>query len=273
MPGNDIRPNDEYIAKSTGFVDLDGLNVMLRRGSLIVVASRPSAGKSAFVTQCLMNVATSSKYKCTYISLEINATDLSIRMVCSHARVYFGKMRSGRLSEQEWARLIKSSGALSEASIKIIDSDVWSLLEVEGAIRRDFKERGSRIFVVDNIHLISDKGHQNKYEEVSNIIKSMKRTARELDVAVIITSSVNRRPEKRTDKRPKMSDLRDSGHLEQDADVVLSIYRDDMHHVESEDKGVAEICVLKNRFGFKGTVRLKFFESFGRFEECPSSYI
>lgn len=253
----------------TGFKDLDKLTAGLQPSDLIVVAGRPSMGKTAL---CL-NLATYAAFAgvgVALFSLEMAKEQLVLRMLCSEARVDNSKVRAGYLGERDFPKLANAAGRLHEAPIYIDDSPAISVLELRAKARRLVRDREKKVglVVVDYLQLMRGVGTApNREQEISEISRSLKALAKELSVPVIAISQLNRRVEERADKRPMMADLRESGAIEQDADVIAFIYRDDVYNLKSQDKGIAEIIVAKQRNGPIDTVRLAFLNEFTRFED------
>ena len=252
----------------TGYDDLDRLTAGLQPADLIVVAGRPSMGKTAFS----LNIATNAAFAGTGVavfSLEMAKEQLVLRMLCSEARVDNSKIRSGYLGERDFPKLANAAGRLHEAPIYIDDTPAISILELRAKARRLVRDRTKKVglIVVDYLQLMRGMGAANNREqEISEISRSLKALAKELHVPVIAISQLNRRVEDRGDKRPMMSDLRESGAIEQDADVIMFIYRDEVYNPKSDNKGIAEVIVAKQRNGPIDTVELTFLSEFTRFE-------
>jgi len=252
----------------TGYDDLDRLTAGLQPADLIVVAGRPSMGKTAFS----LNIATNAAFAGTGVavfSLEMAKEQLVLRMLCSEARVDNSKIRSGYLGERDFPKLANAAGRLHEAPIYIDDTPAISILELRAKARRLVRDRTKKVglIVVDYLQLMRGMGTANNREqEISEISRSLKALAKELHVPVIAISQLNRRVEDRGDKRPLMSDLRESGAIEQDADVIMFIYRDEVYNPKSDNKGIAEVIVAKQRNGPIDTVELTFLSEFTRFE-------
>jgi replicative DNA helicase len=253
----------------TGYEDLDRLTAGLQPADLIIVAGRPGMGKTAFA----LNVATNAAYTgvgAAVFSLEMAKEQLVLRMLCSEARVNSSKVRSGYLGERDFPQLAKAAGRLHEAPIYIDDTPAISVLELRAKARRLVRDRSKRIglIVVDYLQLMRGMGAANNREqEISEISRSLKALAKELNVPVIALSQLNRRVEDRGDRRPVMSDLRESGAIEQDADVIMFIYRDEVYNKSDDSKKrLAEVIVAKQRNGPIDTVHLTFLSEFTRFE-------
>ncbi|MGH7827347.1 MAG: replicative DNA helicase [Candidatus Binatia bacterium] len=252
----------------TGYDDLDRLTAGLQPADLVVVAGRPSMGKTAFS----LNIATNAAFKgigVAVFSLEMAKEQLVLRMLCSEARVDNSKMRSGYLGERDFPKLASAAGRLHEAPIYVDDTPAISILELRAKARRLVRDRMKKVglIVIDYLQLMRGMGTANNREqEISEISRSLKALAKELNVPVIAISQLNRRVEDRGDKRPMMSDLRESGAIEQDADVIMFIYRDEVYNPKSDNKGIAEVIVAKQRNGPIDTVSLTFLNEYTRFE-------
>jgi replicative DNA helicase len=254
----------------TGFADLDERTSGLQPGDLIIVAGRPSMGKTAFSVNIAENVALDSKKPVAIFSMEMGATQLATRMIGSVGRLDQHRMRNGNLEDEDWVRLTTALGKLNEAPIFIDEGAGLSSFDVRARARRLHRQCGGLgLIVIDYLQLMTgNAGRQseNRATEISEISRSLKSLAKELDVPVIALSQLNRGLEQRTDKRPVMSDLRESGAIEQDADLILFIYRDEVYNPDSQDKGTAEIIIAKQRNGPIGRVRLTFIGQNTRFE-------
>jgi replicative DNA helicase len=253
----------------TGYEDLDRLTAGLQASDLIIVAGRPGMGKTAFA----LNIATNAAFAgvgAAVFSLEMAKEQLVLRMLCSEARVNSSKVRSGYLGERDFPQLAKAAGRLLDAPIYIDDTPAISVLELRAKARRLLRDRTKKIglIVVDYLQLMRGMGNaSNREQEISEISRSLKALAKELAVPVIALSQLNRRVEDRGDRRPMMSDLRESGAIEQDADVIMFIYRDEVYNKSDDSKkGVAEVIVAKQRNGPIDTVQLTFLSEFTRFE-------
>ena len=252
----------------TGYEDLDKLTAGLQPSDLIIVAGRPSMGKTAFSLNIAANAAFAGVGVAVF-SLEMAKEQLVLRMLCSEARVNNSKVRSGYLSERDFPKLANAAGRLHEALIYIDDTPAISVLELRAKARRLVRDRTKKVglIVIDYLQLMRGMGGaSNREQEISEISRSLKALAKELAVPVIAISQLNRRVEDRGDRRPMMSDLRESGAIEQDADVIMFIYRDEVYNQNSEEKGKAEIIVAKQRNGPIDTVELTFLNEFMRFE-------
>ncbi|BCM24980.1 replicative DNA helicase [Methyloradius palustris] len=259
---------------STGYTDLDSKTSGFQPGDLIIVAGRPSMGKTAFSLNIAENVALDSGLPVAVFSMEMAATQLAMRMIGSVGRLDQHRMRTGRLEDEDWIKLTTALGRLNEAPIFIDEGAGLSSFDVRARARRLHRQCGKLgLIVVDYLQLMSaPSGRQgeNRATEISEISRSLKALAKELDVPVVALSQLNRSVEQRPDKRPVMSDLRESGAIEQDADLILFIYRDQVYNPDSEDKGTAEIIIAKQRNGPIGMVRLSFLGEHTRFENYAS---
>lgn len=254
----------------TGFADLDRLLSGLQPGNLILVAARPAMGKSSFVVNVAHNVATSEQLPVVVFSLEMSWMEIVQRMICSEARVDTSKIRTGKMSQAEWLRVSRAVGHLAEAPLYIDDTASISMGEIRAKCRRLKSKVGLGLVVVDYIQLMtSPRRTENRVQEVGDISRSMKILAKELDVPVMGVSQLSRNPEQAgrgSDRRPRLADLRESGSLEQDSDVVMFVYRDEMYNKETEKRGEAEIIVSKHRNGPTDTVELAFLGQYTKFE-------
>jgi replicative DNA helicase len=252
----------------TGYEDLDKLTAGLQPADLIIVAGRPGMGKTAFA----LNIAANAAYNgvgAAVFSLEMAKEQLVLRMLCSEARVNSSKVRSGYLGERDFPQLAKAAAKLHEAPIYIDDTPAISILELRAKARRLLRDRSKKVglIVVDYLQLMRGMGTANNREqEISEISRSLKALAKELNVPVMALSQLNRRVEDRGDRRPQMSDLRESGAIEQDADVILFIYRDEVYSKDESKKGLAEVIVAKQRNGPIDTINLTFLGEYTRFE-------
>jgi replicative DNA helicase len=251
----------------SGFPDLDKMTSGFQRSDLIIVAARPSVGKTAFALNIAQNVAVRAGETVAIFSLEMSAAQLVQRMICAESNVDAGRMRTGYLEGDDWEKLSMAIGSLSEAQIYIDDSPSITVADIRAKCRRLKKEKGLGMIVIDYLQLIQGRGRpgDNRQQEVSEISRTLKQIARELEVPVIALSQLSRGVESRQDKRPLMSDLRESGSIEQDADIVAFLYRDDYYNQESEKKNIIEIIIAKQRNGPVGTVELVFLKNFNKF--------
>jgi replicative DNA helicase len=261
---------------ATGFVDLDRMTSGLQPGDLVIVAGRPSMGKTSLALNIAEHAALASGLPVGVFSMEMAATQLVMRMIGSVGKLDQHKLRTGRLHDDDWQRLTHAVGKLNEAPIHIDETAALNPLELRARARRlhrQYKKLG--LIVVDYLQLMSASNTgENRATELSEISRSMKSLAKELDCPVVALSQLNRSLEQRPNKRPVMSDLRESGALEQDSDVILFIYRDEVYNPETADKGVAEVIIGKQRNGPIGTVKLAFLGEYTRFENLadPTRY-
>jgi len=251
----------------TGFVDLDERTSGLQKGDLVIIAARPAMGKTSFCLNIAQNASGRTGETVGIFSLEMSKEQLVLRMLCADARIDAHRLRTGKLNEKDWARLAKAYADLSNSKIYIDDSAMVTPLEMRAKCRRLKAENGLGLIIVDYLQLVTGSGRiENRQQEISSISRSLKGLAKELGVPVIALSQLSRAPEARTDKRPQLSDLRDSGAIEQDADVVMFIYREEEYKQSDENRGIAEIIIGKQRNGPTGTVNLTFIDSCTRFE-------
>ena len=259
---------------ATGFTDIDRMTSGLQPGELVIVAGRPSMGKTAFSLNIAENVALDSKLPVAVFSMEMGATQLALRMLGSVGKLNQHDLRTGRLQDDDWGRLTHALGKLHDAPIHIDESAALSAMDVRARSRRLHRQcSGLGLIVVDYLQLMSSnagKASENRATEISEISRSLKALAKEFHVPVIALSQLNRGLEQRPNKRPVMSDLRESGAIEQDADLILFIYRDEVYNSDSPDKGKAEIIIGKQRNGPIGKVELAFRGEYTRFDNLAS---
>ena len=257
----------------TGYPDLDKMTAGLQRSDLIILAARPSVGKTAFALNLAQNVAARAGETVAIFSLEMAASQLVQRMICAEGNLDASKMRSGSLEEDDWQKLTMAIGTLAKAPIYIDDTPGVTVQDIRAKCRRLQAERGLGLIVIDYLQLIHGRGRgENRQQEVSEISRTLKGIARELNVPVIALSQLSRSVEQRQDKRPMMSDIRESGSIEQDADIVAFLYRDDYYDKESENKNVVEIIIAKQRNGPTGTVELAFLKEYNKFVSLDHRY-
>ena len=252
----------------TGFADFDRLTAGLQPADLIIIAGRPSMGKTALCLNIAQHVGGQVGRPVAIFSLEMSKEQLVMRMLCAEARVNSSSLRTGFLSREDWPRLTKAAGTLSEARIHIDDSPAQSSLDVRAKARRLQAEVGDlALVIVDYLQLMQGRARiESRQQEISEITRSLKALAKELNVPVVALSQLSRAVEQRQQRRPQLSDLRESGAIEQDADVVVLIYRDEVYDPESSDKGKAEIIIGKQRNGPTGKIDLAFIGEYTRFE-------
>jgi replicative DNA helicase len=259
----------EVTGLATGYTDLDRLTGGLRPSNLVVVAARPSMGKTALALGMAEHAALNDNLSVAIFSLEMSGEELVQRMLSSTAMVDAGRMRTGRLGQEDWPRVSHAADRLAAARIYIDDSEGMSVAEMRTKARRLKSRDGLDLMIVDYIQLMEgNRGRrdENRVQEISAISRSLKMLARDLEVPLVCVSQLNRAPDARNDKRPMLSDLRESGAIEQDADLVLMIYRDDYYNPEdSEEKGIAEVNVAKNRNGPVNRVKLAFMGNYAKF--------
>jgi replicative DNA helicase len=254
----------------TGFQGLDGKTSGFQPGDLIVIAGRPSMGKTALALNIARNASLETVEPAAVFSLEMSKEQLSLRMLSAEARIDSSRMRGGFLSESDLARINRAAGALYDIPIYIDDSPAISALEIRAKARRMKMDKGLGLVVVDYLQLMRGRASAERRElEISEISRSLKALAKELNIPVVALSQLNRKVEERTNKRPVLSDLRESGAIEQDADVILFIYRDEVYHKEEDNpnKGIAELILAKQRNGPIGSVKLAFLATYTRFED------
>ena len=252
---------------ATGYYELDGMTSGLQPSDLIIVAGRPSMGKTAFAINIAQNAAVKEGTAVAVFSMEMPAEQLALRMISSIGRIDQHKVRTGKLADDDWPRLTHAVGVLSEVKLFIDDTPALTPGDLRARCRRLAREHGIGMVVIDYLQLMQVPGNtENRATEISEISRSLKALAKELEVPVIALSQLNRSLEQRSDKRPVMSDLRESGAIEQDADLIMFIYRDEVYNEDSPDKGVAEIIIGKQRNGPIGTRKLRFFGEYTTFE-------
>ncbi|MFT8363853.1 MAG: replicative DNA helicase [Sporolactobacillus sp.] len=254
---------------ATGFIELDHMTAGFQKSDLIIVAARPSVGKTAFALNIAQNVATKNNANVAIFSLEMGAQQLAMRMLCAEGNIDAQKLRTGRLEDEDWQKLTMAMGSLSHAGIYIDDSPGIRVNDIRAKCRRLKLDKGLDLVVIDYLQLIlgsaGNARQENRQQEVSEISRTLKAMARELEVPVVALSQLSRGVESRQDKRPMMSDIRESGSIEQDADVVAFLYRDDYYNKESEKQNIIEIIIAKQRNGPVGTVELAFIKEYNKF--------
>jgi replicative DNA helicase len=258
----------------TGFVDLDRITSGLHNSDLILIAARPAMGKTAFVLNIAQFVAVRAKVPVAFFSLEMSKEQLVNRVLCSEAMVDNNKVKTGKLEDSDWQSIAKSLAPLTESPIYIDDTPGISITEIRAKCRRLKLEKNLGLVVIDYLQLMQGRGkNDNRQQEISEISRSLKILAKEINVPVITLSQLSRAPETRTDHRPILSDLRESGAIEQDADIVMFLYRDDYYHEDSEKKNIAEVIIAKHRNGSTGTVDLVWLGQYTKFANLEKSKI
>ena len=258
----------------TQFYDLDDKTAGLHGSELILVAARPAMGKTAFALNIATNAALRANVPVAIFSLEMSKDQLVNRMLCSEAMVDSNKVRTGKLDEEDWTKLAEAIGPLSEAGVYIDDTPGISVMEIRTKCRKLKMEKNIGLVVIDYLQLISGSNKRNgsREQEISEISRSLKVLAKELNVPVIALSQLSRAVEQRDDHRPMLSDLRESGAIEQDADIVMFLYRDDYYNEDSEKKNIAEVIIAKHRAGSTGTVELAWLGSYTKFANLAKDY-
>ena len=254
---------------ATGYEELDRMTAGLQPADLIILAGRPSMGKTALAMNMVQHASLIDKVPVAVFSLEMSMEQLALRMLCSVGRIDSQRIRTGRLRENDWPRLTRATGMLSESPIYIDDTAAITVLEMRAKARRLKSEHAIGLVVVDYLQLMQGRANvENRAQEISEISRALKAMAKELDVPVLALSQLNRSLESRTDKRPQLSDLRESGAIEQDADVIMFIYRDEIYNKgeDNPNRGIAEIIVGKQRNGPTGVVKLTFLAEYTLFE-------
>ncbi len=257
----------------TGFPDLDQLTAGFQNSDLIIIAARPAVGKTAFALNIAQNIAIKHKIPVAIFSLEMSKDQLAQRMLCSEGEVDAQKLKTASLSDTGWKKLTRALGRLSEAPIYIDDSATLTATEIRAKARRLKIEKGLGLVIVDYLQLMRGKARiENRVQEISDIARSLKTLARELEVPVVALSQLSRAVEQRTDRIPRLSDLRESGEIEQTADVVLFIHRDDYYNPQSERGNIAEIIIAKQRNGPIGSIELVFRKEIAKFCSKETRY-
>src|SRR5690625_3798544 len=265
---------DDVTGIPTGYRDLDRITSGFQRNDLIIIAARPSMGKTAFALNIAQNVATGTDENVAIFSLEMGAEQLVQRMLCAEGNIDSQRLRTGKLTDEDWSKLTMAMGSLSPAGIYIDDTPGIRVADIRSKCRRLKQEHGLGMIIIDYLQLIqgSERSRENRQQEVSEISRSLKGLARELEVPLIALSQLSRGVESRQDKRPMMSDLRESGSIEQDADIVSFLYRDDYYDDESEQQNIIEIIISKQRNGPTGTVELAFVKEYNKFVDLDRTY-
>lgn len=259
----------------SGFTELDRLTTGFHGGEFVLVAARPSMGKTAFMLNVAQHAAISARKTVAFFSLEMPNVQLGNRALCSEAHVNLQNVRQGNLQDEDWENLAKAMGPLAASNIYFDDTSSITIPELRSRCRRLQLERGLDMIVIDYLQLMnasSRNSNASRQNEVSELSRQMKILALELNIPIIVGSQLSRAPQGRADHRPVLSDLRDSGAIEQDADVVMFLYRDEYYNPESEKKGIAEVILQKQRNGPLGTVDLSYHGEYTRFINLPPSY-
>ena len=256
---------------ASGLIDLDEITSGFQKGDLVIIAGRPSMGKTALALSVMRNAAIDFKVPVGMFSLEMANHQLAQRLLCAEGRVDSHLVRTGKLPKNQWKNLSLAVGSLAEAEIYLDDTPAITVLELRAKARRLKAEKNLGLIIVDYLQLMQGpRNIESRQQEISNISRSLKALAKELDVPVIALSQLSRAVEQRSDHRPQLSDLRESGAIEQDADVVIFLYRSWVYSREEEDKGRAQAIVAKQRNGPIGTVDLSFIDRFARFESISA---
>jgi replicative DNA helicase len=251
----------------TGFVEFDEITSGLQRSDLIIVAARPAMGKTSFCMNIAQHVGLATGGSVGVFSLEMSKEQLVLRMLCGEARVDMHKLRSGFLSERDWEKLVQAVADLSRARVYIDDSPGITVMEMRAKARRLKLEAGLDLLVVDYLQLMQGRGRfENRTQEIANISRALKGLAKELAIPVVALSQLSRAPETRGGHRPQLSDLRESGALEQDADLVVFIYREEEYNATPDNRGIAELIIGKQRNGPTGVIKMAFIKEYTRFE-------
>ncbi|MGH7749664.1 MAG: replicative DNA helicase, partial [Candidatus Dormibacteria bacterium] len=258
---------DSITGVPTGYHDLDERLAGLQPSNLVIVGARPAAGKTSFALGLAAHAAMEGSVPVLFFSLEMSHLELTQRLLCSEARVDATRMRNGRLLESDWPKISHAIARLGEAPIFVDDNPNLTVMDIRGKARRlKSSEGGLGLIIVDYLQLMTGRQRaENRQVEISEISRGLKILARELEVPVVALSQLSRNLESRGDKRPMLADLRESGSLEQDSDVVMFIYRDEVYNPESADRGTAEVIVAKHRNGPTGVARLAFLDHYAKF--------
>jgi replicative DNA helicase len=262
----------ETTGVSSGFPELDGLTAGFQKGDMILIAARPSMGKTTFALNLAEYAALREGKSVAVFSLEMSKEQLSYKLLCSEANVDMSKLRSGNLEDKDWENIAKASGPLAAAKIFIDDTAGTSVMDMRSKCRKLKMEHGIDLILIDYLQLMSGSNTESRQQEVSEISRSIKALAKEMECPVIALSQLSRAPEQRADHRPMLSDLRESGSIEQDADIVMFLYRDEYYDAETEDKNIAELIIAKQRNGPIGTVKLAWIGQFSKFARLDVLY-
>lgn len=256
----------------SGFVDLDSKTSGFQKGDMVLIAARPSMGKTTFALNIAEHAALREGKSVVIFSLEMSKEQLAYKLLCSEANVDLLKLRTGALEDEDWENIARATGPLSKAKIYIDDTAGVSIMEMRSKCRRLKIEYGIDLILIDYLQLMSGSNPDNRQQEVSEISRSIKALAKEMECPVIALSQLSRAPEQRADHRPMLSDLRESGSIEQDADLVMFLYRDEYYNKETDDKNIAECIVAKQRNGPVGTVKLAFLGQLSKFANLEIGY-
>mgnify|MGYP000974317058 FL=1 len=253
----------------TGFSELDSKLNGLRAGQMIIIAARPGGGKSTLAMDICRSAAVHNNMASTYFSLEMNRTELSMRLLAAESKVFLDRMIKGELETRDWQAIARTLDKISQAPLIVDDSPNMTMGEIRAKSRRMKQQHGIQLIVIDYLQLLTSGGKavESRQQEVSEFSRSIKLLAKELEIPIVAVAQLNRDSERRNDRRPQVADLRESGSLEQDADVVLLIHRDDMFNKDSDRRGLAEIIIGKQRSGPTGTLELEFQGQYARFAE------
>ena len=263
----------EMTGTPTGFRDVDQMTSGLQPGNLVIVAGRPSMGKSAFALGVASNLAVHHGIPVAVFTLEMSKIEVVQRFLCAEARVELQRLRTGKLTPEDWPRLVKACDTITKAPIYVDDTRMTTMLEIRSKARRlKAKEPKLGLILVDYLQLMGSGSIEHRVQEVSQISRSLKVIAGDLDAPVMALSQLSRAVESRTDKRPLLSDLRESGSIEQDADMVMFLYRDEYYNEQSEDQGLAEVILAKHRNGPTGTEKLAFLKRYAKFADLAARH-
>lgn len=262
----------EVTGIGSGFKDLDDLTSGFQKGDMILIAARPSMGKTTFALNIAEHAALREGKSVVIFSLEMSKEQLAYKLLCSEANVDMLKLRTGNLEDKDWENIARASGPLSSAKIYIDDTAGVSIMEMRSKCRRLKIEYGIDLILIDYLQLMSGSGEESRQQEVSEISRNIKAIAKEMQCPVIALSQLSRAPEQRADHRPMLSDLRESGSIEQDADLVMFLYRDEYYNKETEEKNVAECIIAKQRNGPVGNVKLAWIGQFSKFGNLEHNY-
>ena len=255
----------EITGVGSGIKDLDAKTSGFQKGDMVLIAARPSMGKTTFALNIAENAALKEGKSVVIFSLEMSKEQLAYKLLCSQANVDMLKLRTGTLEDSDWESIARATGPLSKAKIYIDDTAGVSVMEMRSKCRKLKMEHGIDLILIDYLQLMSGSSSENRQQEVSEISRSIKALAKEMQCPVIALSQLSRAPEQRADHRPMLSDLRESGSIEQDADVVMFLYRDEYYNKESDDRGIAECIIAKQRNGPVGTVKMAWLGQYSRF--------